>query len=449
MMTSTAARELSCALFAMMLVCTGPVQAAYTDTYTDRPRVLMLGDSITWTSPNAIGWQVREAFAGLANVHIPNENFQDTDYALSDASPGVSRIELWVAGETWDVIDFNTGLHDMRPDKHDAPASYATKLGFVIDELKTHSGEATLIWRETTFVPNPEGNGRQRSVDGTNRDNVHLDYNAAAAPVVAGKGITIVDEIAALSATAPRTSANNVHYTAAGSRMLARPVIANVFDRLDLESGLRVDFGKTGLSGANLEADHHDYAVTEGGGATSITRFVATDLGASNVVEVTLASSNGSALSSRDRIADGSAAMTGDHASVAEDFVFAQTGANLVLTISGLEAGKYTFTGVFHDINVNQGTLDATIDTDGANGEAAALVLDDAAYSTGAGAPAMHTFTLETDGEHDVVITLNGTNATVLNGFTITDAVPTPAALPMGGLMLAFAASRARARRLR
>lgn len=184
--------------------------------------------------------------------------------------------------------------------------------------------------------------------------------------------------------------------------------------------------------------------IAQSGSASSITRFVATDLGDSSVVEVTVATSNGSAMDARDPVDDGSAELTAAHAALGEDFVFSAVGANLIVTISGLKAGEYTFTGFAHDVTVDQGTIDVSIDTDGAAGAAAALVLDDKAYTTGSGAqvPASYGFDFTADGTNDVVITLDGTNATVLNGFKIAIKMPTPTALPLGYIALCVVVAR-------
>ncbi|MGD9127898.1 MAG: dockerin type I domain-containing protein, partial [Planctomycetia bacterium] len=405
----------------------------YVDGYAGRQRVLMMGDSITLqvntgVTPTArgVGWQVQEAFAGLANVHIIPENFQDTDYALSEVSVGVSHIESWINGETWDVIDFNTGLHDTKVSdsaKYDDPVSYGLKLDQVISEIQAHSGSATLIWRETTFVPNPEGSDRHKAFDGvTPMDNAHEFYNAAAEAVIGLHGITLVDSTAAVSVLAPRVGVDNVHYTEAGYRQVAAPVIENIYNQLDLSPGMRVDFGLPGTSGAIVQEGFHDYQAD-----TDSVRFVATDLGVQNRVEVSI--SNLSLNGSRDRGAvNGSGTAMSD---LLRDFVFSSSSSPdpLVVTISGLKAGGYTFTGYFHDNNVFQGVADMDVSVDGGQNFTDGLRTT---YSTGSSPASIGTgsFTFVCDGTNDIVLHLltddsaGGNGSGVLNGFEITAAIP-------------------------
>ena len=68
------------------------------------PRVLLMGDSVSISySP-----YVRQELKDVANIHRVPANCGATKTALSDY--GLSR---WLkAGEKWDVIVFNHGLHD-------------------------------------------------------------------------------------------------------------------------------------------------------------------------------------------------------------------------------------------------------------------------------------------------------------------------------------------------
>jgi acyl-CoA thioesterase-1 len=164
---------LACAsLFAQ----TPPVDPALQPVIDDPqlPRILLIGDSIS------MGYTplVREALAGKANVHHPQENCEDT-------GRGLAHLDDWVGAKKWDVIHFNFGLHDLkyidsagkmvRPDTGKqvrGVEAYEENLRRLVARLKTTG--AKLVWGSTTPVP-AGSNGR---VPGD-----EVKYNEAAARV--------------------------------------------------------------------------------------------------------------------------------------------------------------------------------------------------------------------------------------------------------------------------
>jgi len=123
------------------------------------PRVLLIGDSISY------GYQpfVMTKLKGKANIHHPPENCGDT-------GRGLKYLDKWLAGEHWDVIHFNFGLHDLKyldekgnyvtPDKGKQvtpPEIYRQQLTEVTKRLKATG--AKLVFATTTPVP-PGARGR-------------------------------------------------------------------------------------------------------------------------------------------------------------------------------------------------------------------------------------------------------------------------------------------------
>ena len=107
------------------------------------PRVLLIGDSISigYTVP------VREALKGKANVHRAPVNCGPT-------IRGLEQLDDWLAGEKWDVIHFNWGLHDLKhvDGKHQVPIDrYESNLRTLVGRLNKTG--ARLIWCSTTPVP--------------------------------------------------------------------------------------------------------------------------------------------------------------------------------------------------------------------------------------------------------------------------------------------------------
>ncbi len=222
----------------VLTLLTGPAASAQTPARPKRPpnpafapiednpalpRVLLIGDSIS------IGYTlaVRKALEGVANVHrIPTNG--------GPTSNGIANLEKWLGDSRWDVIHFNWGLHDlkyMNPQTKalaspTAPGSvvqislmeYEENLSKLVERLQKTG--ATLIWCSTT--PVPEGStGRVKDDE--------LKYNEVAARVMKNAGVQIDDLYAfALPKLADIQLPKNVHFTPAGSAVLAQQVSAEI-----------------------------------------------------------------------------------------------------------------------------------------------------------------------------------------------------------------------------
>ena len=189
------------------------------------PRVLLIGDSIS------IGYtvDVQKLLAGKANVHrIPTNG--------GPTPNGLANLKTWLGDKKWDVIHFNWGLHDLKyvvgEDKgkivpvtaagatHQvALGDYEKNLTALVTQLKATG--AKLIWCSTTPV-----------VAGTNGRHTEdvLKYNEAAARVMKAAGVA-TDDLYAYAL--PRLGEGhqlpaNVHFSPAGSKMLAEKVAAEI-----------------------------------------------------------------------------------------------------------------------------------------------------------------------------------------------------------------------------
>ncbi|QNN21509.1 hypothetical protein HED60_04215 [Planctomycetales bacterium ZRK34] len=120
------------------------------------------------------------------------------------------------------------------------------------------------------------------------------------------------------------------------------------------------------------------------------------------------------------------------------DFIFSQTTTGLDITLSGVEAGVYEFTGYFHDNNVDQNYADILISTDGGSTFVNGLLGVDYSVGTNPAAVGMGRFNFTANGADDVVFRIvghGGDHNNLINGFDLV-AIPTPAALPAGLLLL-------------
>jgi outer membrane protein assembly factor BamB len=223
------------------------------------PRVLLIGDSISigYTLP------VREMMQGKANVHRPLTNCGPT-------TKGIAEIDKWLGSGTWDVIHFNWGLHDLKymgPEGQNLadPKASDSRRQVPIDEYEANLRKlvarlkktgARLVWRSTTPIPT----GAQGRVSGDS-----AKYNAVAKKIMDEHGIAIDDQY---SFALPRLRAlqrpANVHFTPAGSRELAKEVVAAINKAL-------IPRPASGLASANAQSDWprwrgpHDIGSTEVG----------------------------------------------------------------------------------------------------------------------------------------------------------------------------------------
>lgn len=188
------------------------------------PRVLLIGDSISmgYTS------EVRTLLKGKANVHRPPTNCGPT-------TTGLAQLDQWLAvgsapgapPKKWDVIHFNWGLHDLKymdekgtlvsPEKGKQqvpPEQYEKNLRALVAKLKPTG--AKLIWCATT--PVPEGSNGRIAGD-------EVKYNQIAEKVMKENGVQINDLASfAKPKTAEIQLPKNVHYSPAGSKVLAAEV---------------------------------------------------------------------------------------------------------------------------------------------------------------------------------------------------------------------------------
>ncbi len=197
------------------------------------PNVLILGDSIS------IGYTpfVQELLMGKANVVRPGfengkaENCQGTTY-------GLQHIQRWLGTTKWDLIHFNFGLHDIKHvdsvsgknssnpnDPQQANVKqYKKNLNKIVSILKM-SG-AKLIFATTTPYPD-EVDGPLRKPDMPEK------YNSVARRIMNKHGIRINN---LHDFVVPRMHeiqhSRNVHFTEAGSKVLARQVAARIEEEL-------------------------------------------------------------------------------------------------------------------------------------------------------------------------------------------------------------------------
>lgn len=205
------------------------------------PNVLILGDSIS------IGYhlETRKLLDGKANVFRPLKTTKNQVAAenCSGTLHGVQNIDRWLEGRKWDVIHFNFGLHDLKhvskedPSKPSSNAEdpvqapldvYTKNMEEIVKKLKATG--ATLIYATTTPVV-PGCNNPLREPESPGK------YNEAAVKIMTEHKITVNDLYTfCLPQLEKIQQPKNVHFTDAGSSLLAKEVAQKITEALAKQS---------------------------------------------------------------------------------------------------------------------------------------------------------------------------------------------------------------------
>ncbi len=189
----------------------------------DLPRVLIIGDSIS------IGYMepLVELLSEVAELEHNPGNAQHSGY-------GLEHLDQWLGDTKWTVIHFNHGLHDLKyvDDQGKNVSSkleghiqvplnqYAENMEAIVHRLK-QSG-AHLIFATTTPYPaKPDGPPREQ--------NDAALYNEVALEIMNRNGVQINDLYSfALPQLERFQRPQNVHFTEAGSQVLAEEVARHI-----------------------------------------------------------------------------------------------------------------------------------------------------------------------------------------------------------------------------
>ena len=207
----------------------GPLSAA--ETPAKRPRVLILGDSIS------MGYTplVRKNLQNVAEVSRPNENCQHTAY-------GLAKIDKWLGTEKWDVIHFNWGIWDthyldasnklirdeanLKGNWHlrHTDQQYRENLTKLVKRLE--KANARLVWASTTPMMWRTGEHFE-----------HIkQFNRVAEETMRVRGIAIDDLYGlVLPHVEEWQTADKVHFNAKGNEELAKRVSESIRQALGQE----------------------------------------------------------------------------------------------------------------------------------------------------------------------------------------------------------------------
>ncbi len=206
-------------------------RAEFPQAEAGKSRVLILGDSISiGYTPEVQALLKDEAF--VARPMGKNKRAEN----CAGTNNGIKHIDRWLKmdGSNWDVVHFNFGLHDLKhvdaksgqnsndpQDPEQAPpAVYEKQLREIVKKLK--ATKAKLIFATTTPVPAGDLKPYRNPADVEK-------YNAIAKKIMEENGVAIDDLYAFAN---PRLKeiqrSENVHFTPAGSKLLAKEVVKSI-----------------------------------------------------------------------------------------------------------------------------------------------------------------------------------------------------------------------------
>jgi hypothetical protein len=178
---------------------------------TNLPRVLLIGDSIA----RDYYPEVEKRLAEKAYVaRLATSRFV-TDPVL------LKEIELVLNSATFDVIQFNNGMHGWQHSEEE----YRLAFPELIKTIRAYAPKARLIWATTT--PLRDGKGIANDTKAEYSDERIAARNAIAAEVVAAQKFPTVDLNAAVRGH-PEFHSDNVHFNGQGIQVLAAQVYAAV-----------------------------------------------------------------------------------------------------------------------------------------------------------------------------------------------------------------------------
>ncbi|MGB8168005.1 MAG: SGNH/GDSL hydrolase family protein, partial [Chthoniobacteraceae bacterium] len=169
------------------------------------PRVLLIGDSVS----RGYTLAARKALAGKANVHRAPENCGPT-------ANGLKKLDVWLAGERWDVIHFNFGIHD----RATPAADYRQRLETIVARLK--AAAKTVLWASTTPIP-PD------TKDGPAATDAIIAKNKIAAEVMQQNGVTTDDLFTFITPHLAKVqNPKDVHFNGDGYELLGQQVASAI-----------------------------------------------------------------------------------------------------------------------------------------------------------------------------------------------------------------------------
>ncbi len=181
--------------------------------------VVLIGDSIR------MGYQpyVAELLAGEAEVWGPDENGGNTVNLLT-------HLHAWARRRDPDVVHVNAGLHDLRTDHYGGRDTivplehYRDNVAHILRFLLEQT-DAAVVWATTTPVVDELAHASHAKLDDFDRyDEDVRAFNAEAVEVAHSMNVPVNDLYGIAAGRGATQTADGVHFTADGYRVLGEAV---------------------------------------------------------------------------------------------------------------------------------------------------------------------------------------------------------------------------------
>ena len=192
-------------------------------------KILLLGDSIMYGTQgkHGYGFFVKHKLNGKMEVYLPLDNCQDIRYLYTYADELIPDVE-----GGYDFIHWNNGLWDVlhfmgNPAPYTSPEVYVEYVVKFCSFLRLRYPDAKVFFAQSTAVPE----NIQKS-SSFRRNSEIKEYNALARKALSGKVYAFNDLFSVSSQLGSEYRSDGVHFTEAGSELLAESVYKFLCDQI-------------------------------------------------------------------------------------------------------------------------------------------------------------------------------------------------------------------------
>lgn len=213
-------------------------KSRYVSDEADRPRILLLGDSIS----SGVELEFYTLFKNVTpNIYVSLDNCRGFEYYFDN-------LQKWLGHCPWDVIQFNVGhhFHSKGEDYDTYSARYQAELTRVVQQLRSHTPDASIVFALTTPSPFDSKDTYPDRATCRHYNEYHKEgfvskLNDLARQLAPALNITINDRYQVIQPVLGEYQKRcDIHYTAAGYQVLANNDMAVISKVLPKQSKIQM-----------------------------------------------------------------------------------------------------------------------------------------------------------------------------------------------------------------